>query len=151
MNRESSSLSPPICPVVMQACGSGSVVEHFLAKEDVAGSNPASRSTYPGEGHTGRVSSQVSVYATYIRRRSQRVCRHTDMLVHTAHTIQHKLLLWGGLWIDSDCLLRFPQSIHKEILAFRRVRDVSLQPWIFECIHQVDVLSSINTSHKEYT
>jgi hypothetical protein len=27
------------------ACGSGSVVEHFLAKEDVAGSNPVSRFT----------------------------------------------------------------------------------------------------------
>ena len=27
------------------ACGSSSVVEHFLAKEDVAGSNPVSRST----------------------------------------------------------------------------------------------------------
>jgi hypothetical protein len=60
MNRESSSLSPPICPV-KRVCickvrwqmhwlvsrpntsGSGSVVEHFLAKEDVAGSSPVSR------------------------------------------------------------------------------------------------------------
>jgi hypothetical protein len=49
MNRESSSLSPPTAFVscVMcyeKCCGSGSVVEHLLAKEKVAGSIPVSRS-----------------------------------------------------------------------------------------------------------
>ena len=34
----------PIWVSMTQICGSGSVVEHFLAKEDVAGSNPVSRS-----------------------------------------------------------------------------------------------------------
>ena len=49
MNRESSSLSPPtishVCSTgyFTQFCGSGSVVEHLLAKEKVAGSIPVSR------------------------------------------------------------------------------------------------------------
>jgi hypothetical protein len=42
MNRESSSLSPPTAPEGVS--GSGSVVEHLLAKEKVAGSIPVSRS-----------------------------------------------------------------------------------------------------------
>ncbi len=46
MNRESSSLSPPTIQRddVVAHCGSGSVVEHLLAKEKVAGSIPVSRS-----------------------------------------------------------------------------------------------------------
>ncbi len=44
MNRESSSLSPPIVSVEARLSGSGSVVEHLLAKEKVAGSIPVSRS-----------------------------------------------------------------------------------------------------------
>ncbi len=44
MNRESSSLSPPIVSVEAWLSGSGSVVEHLLAKEKVAGSIPVSRS-----------------------------------------------------------------------------------------------------------
>ncbi len=36
--------SPIRPPTQASLCGSGSVVEHFLAKEDVAGSNPVSRS-----------------------------------------------------------------------------------------------------------
>ena len=57
MNRESSSLSPPTTvfelienrvKVVVGSllCGSGSVVEHLLAKEKVAGSIPVSRSRF---------------------------------------------------------------------------------------------------------
>ena len=46
MNRESSSLSPPIVMLEVRFSGSGSVVEHLLAKEKVAGSIPVSRSNY---------------------------------------------------------------------------------------------------------
>ena len=41
MNRESSSLSSPTTP--QGVCGSGSVVEHLLAREKVLGSIPVSR------------------------------------------------------------------------------------------------------------
>ncbi len=44
MNREGSSPSPPIGALqVLLSRGSGSVVEHLLAKEKVAGSIPVSR------------------------------------------------------------------------------------------------------------
>jgi hypothetical protein len=52
MNRESSSLSPPTTMSIRRAVigsqlrGSGSVVEHLLAKEKVAGSIPVSRSRF---------------------------------------------------------------------------------------------------------
>ncbi len=55
MNRESSSLSPPIMQKEFRSCGSGSVVEHLLAKEKVAGSIPVSRSNVSGLEATGRV------------------------------------------------------------------------------------------------
>ena len=37
-----------------EKCGSGSVVEHFLAKEDVAGSNPVSRSHFSLQGDVAK-------------------------------------------------------------------------------------------------
>ncbi len=61
MNRESSSLSSPTTPEGV--CGSGSVVEHLLAKEKVAGSIPVSRSRMDRNNYPDILRKSVSGHA----------------------------------------------------------------------------------------
>ena len=68
MNRESSSLSPPIRLWRLMFSGSGSVVEHLLAKEKVAGSIPVSRSIHPDGGYTHVFSQNKRACKVVLRR-----------------------------------------------------------------------------------
>ena len=109
--------------MVTQLSGSGSVVEHLLTKEKVAGSIPVSRSDLSGRRAVPNVVPLwASAYATHARHRSRRYRRMQSML-KTANSIVEwsKIPCLGLNWIEIERVerdgslgviasLRFPLS-----------------------------------------
>jgi hypothetical protein len=78
---------------LVTACGSGSVVEHLLAKEKVAGSNPVFRSTIQFEN--GKPGAFVALGSLFMRDNGRR--RSTSCQVREHGTPASTLRTWSPL------------------------------------------------------
>ena len=126
--------------ICQEICGSGSVVEHFLAKEDVAGSSPVSRSKVSGQRAVNRqfLCGQVHIYATHTRHRSQRfaackIARTTSSVVGwSMGGVIASLYFPLSFFSQNDGVaLDRPRSIMSVIASYllKRVRDRTKTCW----------------------